>query len=549
MQTPGKTSTHLPRFGASTLVETALLALAYGLAAHVGLMLDAVSGFASLVWPASGVALAALFIRGPVLWPGVWIGAMAANYIAGTPVFAAAGIAAGNTLEAVVGVHALRFLGFDPGIKRVRDAISLIVAAAMGSTIIAASIGVSSLYLAGVLSAGSIVPAWRTWWIGDMIGDLTVAPLILVWSRSLTQGVHRKRLLESIALAITAAASVALVLSPPFQSSIEGFSGRYLVFPVLIWAAVRFGPRGAISTGFIVSAIAVLATVLGAGPFINGNESQALLAVQLFVGVQTATFLVLGASMGERREAERAAREARASAEEANRAKAEFLAVMSHEFRTPLNAISGYVQLLEMGLQGPLTEEQREFLDRMGHNQRHLLSLINDILGFARIETSKLNLRLESVPVRDALDDMEPLVLPDVSRKDITFSCSVAGDCWNVFADRERLRQILVNVVGNAVKFTPARGEVIVSAGCDGAGFVTIKVVDSGIGISREHQSEVFEPFVQAESGLTRTFSGVGLGLAIVRNLVQAMNGSVWLESEVGVGTTVIVKLPEGPRT
>ncbi len=547
MRLTEKSSTH--PFGASTLVEIAMLAIAYGTAANVGLALDAVSGFASLVWPASGIALAALYIRGPILWPGVWLGAMVANYISGAPSLAAAGIATGNTLEAVVALYALRFVDFDPAIKRVRDAIALIVVAAMGSTIVAASIGVFTLYLAGIVPSVGVIPTWRAWWIGDMIGDLTVAPMILVWSRTLGHRGQKKRLFESVVLGLTAASTVSLVFSPQFQTTIEGFSGLYLVFPVLIWAAVRFGPRGAVSTGFIVSAIAVIATVGGTGPFINDKLSQSLLALQMFVAVQAATFLVLGASMGERREAERFASQARASAEEANRAKSEFLAVMSHELRTPLNAISGYVQLLEMDLHGPLTAKQRESLERIGHNQRHLLTLINDILGFARIETGKLNLKLETVAVRDILNDMEPLVLPDVTRKQLSFSVNVTDDCESVFADRERLRQIILNVVSNAIKFTPENGTVTVNAGCDGAGFVTFKVTDTGVGIPAEQQGNVFEPFVQAEYGKARSFSGVGLGLSIVRDLVQAMNGSVWLESEVGVGTTVMVKLPEGPRT
>ncbi len=545
---PGKSSAYPPRFDASTLVEIALLAIAYGIAAKVGLMLDAVSGFASLVWPASGIALAALFIRGPVLWPGVWIGAMAANYINGAPLLAAAGIASGNTLEAVVGVYLLRFVHFRPSIRRVRDAIALIVVAAMGSTLIAASIGVFALFLAGIVPPAGIGATWRAWWIGDMIGVLTVAPMMLVWSRTLGRRGEKRRVAESVLLAFTAAVTVALVFTPQFQSTLQGFSGLYLVFPVLIWAAVRFGPRGAVSTGFIISAVAVIATVGGSGPFISESLSQSLLALQMFVAVQAGTFLVLGASMGERLDAERVASDARASAEEANLAKSEFLAVMSHELRTPLNAISGYVQLLEMDLQGPVTEQQRESLQRIGHNQRHLLTLINDILGYARVESGKLNLRFEAVPVREILDDMEPLVHPDVTRKQIRFSTHVTNECENVFADRERLRQIILNVVSNAIKFTPEKGAVTVNATCDGAGYVAFRIVDTGIGIPKEQQASVFEPFVQAEYGRARSFSGVGLGLSIVRDLVRAMNGSVWLESEVGVGTTVIVKLPEGPR-
>ena len=537
----------MDRLDRSTLTEIAMLAIAYGMAAKVGLMLDAVSGFASLVWPASGIALAALVIRGPKLWPGVWIGAMAANYLNGASLLAAAGVATGNTLEALVACYLLGALEFRPSLKRVRDALLLITVAAVGSTIISASIGVGTLALAGVIPPGERFIAWRAWWVGDMIGDLVVAPMILVWSRALAKGPRASRVYESAALAAIAAITVTIVFISPLRTTVEGFSGIYLVYPVLIWAAVRFGPRGAISTGFIISAAAIIATVGGSGPFVHAQLHQSLLALQIFVGVQAATFLVLGASIGERRETARALRDARASAEEANRAKSEFLAVMSHELRTPLNAISGYVQLLDMELHGPVSEQQRESLERIEHNQRHLLTLINDILGYARIETGKLNLHLEAVPVVDAIGDLEPLIHPDLVRKSIRYSAKTFDANCTVYADRERLRQILLNVVSNAIKFTPANGEVALTADCDNAGYIVFKVRDTGIGIPPDQQSRVFDPFVQAEIGRTRTHSGVGLGLAIVRDLARAMNGSVWLDSQEGKGTTVTVKLPEGP--
>jgi signal transduction histidine kinase len=267
----------------------------------------------------------------------------------------------------------------------------------------------------------------------------------------------------------------------------------------------------------------------------------------MFVGVEAATFLILGASIGERRDAERAATDALATAESANRAKSEFLAVMSHELRTPLNAISGYVQLMEMEMHGPLTAAQRDSLDRVQRNQKHLLSLINDILGFARIETGNLTLKLEATPVAEAVEEIEALVNPDIVRKKITYSATCEANGLTVHADRERLRQVLLNIIGNAVKFTPEGGVVRMIAARDEAGCALLRVSDTGIGIAPEHIERVFEPFVQAEDGRARNYSGVGLGLAIVRDLVTAMHGTVWIESRVGQGTTVTVRLPEGP--
>ena len=243
------------------------------------------------------------------------------------------------------------------------------------------------------------------------------------------------------------------------------------------------------------------------------------------------------------RQAEEELRVAHETVAAANRAKAEFFAVMSHELRTPLNAIAGYVELMALGIQGPLTEGQHESLDRIQHNQRHLLSLIDDVLIFAKIEADRLPVELDRVCVRDVLNELEPLLGPELQRKGLTLTCEACDSSVMVRADLEKLRQILLNLVGNAIKFTPAGGRVRVSAGREGS-MVRISVSDTGIGIPADQVGRVFEPFFQVERGHTRRFPGVGLGLAIARDLARAMRGDVELESRFTEGTTVSVALP-----
>src|SRR6185436_4450864 len=158
------------------------------------------------------------------------------------------------------------------------------------------------------------------------------------------------------------------------------------IMPVLIWAALRFGPRGAATATFLVASIAIWATVSGTGPFVRPTLHDSLFALQTYVAILASTFLVLSASFAERRYAEREARRAQVQAAEANAAKADFLAVMSHELRTPLNAISGYADLLADDLAGPITPKQRDFLGRVQRNARDLRSLIEDVLTFAKVE-------------------------------------------------------------------------------------------------------------------------------------------------------------------
>jgi signal transduction histidine kinase len=236
------------------------------------------------------------------------------------------------------------------------------------------------------------------------------------------------------------------------------------------------------------------------------------------------------------------AEQLRAAAEEANHAKSAFLAVMSHELRTPLNAISGYVQLLEMGIHGPVTEAQAEALGRIARSQRHLLRLINDVLNLARIEAGRVDYAVEDVEVADAVAAVTPMVEPQMAEKGIAFSVEVPRGLV-ARADGEKVQQVLLNLLGNAVKFTPSAGRVRVTAASEG-GRVSVRVEDSGIGIAPERLESVFQPFVQVDVSRSRAAQGSGLGLAISRDLARGMGGDLLAESVPGEGSTFSLALP-----
>jgi PAS domain S-box-containing protein len=239
------------------------------------------------------------------------------------------------------------------------------------------------------------------------------------------------------------------------------------------------------------------------------------------------------------------AERARALADEANRAKSEFLASMSHELRTPLNAIAGYLDLLSLEIHGPVTDRQRGALGRIKRNQEVLLSLINDVLNFAKLEAGRLEIETEPVAVGGLLEALEPLVSPQLGAKQLRFRCLPCADGLAALGDAERIQQVLINLLTNAIKFTGAGGAVTVDAR-DAGEMVEIRVSDTGRGIPPDKLESIFDPFVQVDRRGTLaedSQQGVGLGLAISRELARAMAGDLAVESAVGAGSTFTLRL------
>jgi signal transduction histidine kinase len=301
------------------------------------------------------------------------------------------------------------------------------------------------------------------------------------------------------------------------------------------------------------------AHVAPAESYLRSSESEKLLeiarlqqraqALEHEVTQRQALESELRAALEEQERSLMAERVARAEAESASLAKNQFLAVMSHELRTPLNAIAGHTQLLELGLHGPVTSAQREALHRIDRSQRHLLTLVNDVLNLARVESGRAEYSLEPVDAAVVIHAMvamiEPLLASARLRCQVIEPVPVSGTPVIVLADRERLQQIVLNLLTNAIKFTPAGGLITISSECvRDAPTARIDIRDSGIGIPEERLDAVFEPFVQLATKLSCRRDGIGLGLTISREFARGMGGDLTVTRGVPDGAAFTITLP-----
>ena len=508
---------------------TVLLFVAYVATARLGLRMDAVAGFATLVWPPTGISLAALLLFGKRLWPGVLLGALCVNLLAGAPLPVALGIAAGNALEAVAGSWLLGDIAvFHPRLERVKDVLYLVLFGAVLSTALSALVGVLSLRLGGTIAPALGWPAFRAWWLGDMLGDLVVAPVLLVWiSRP---PLARRRFLAAEAVLLAAAlVGVSVLVFGDVRREGGLLRQPYVVFPVLLWAAVRFAQYGAATGTLLVSALAIAGTVMGLGPYVRGTLAEGLLYLQTFMGVAAATALTVAAAIAERIRAVDA--------------RDEFLAIASHELRTPLTALLLHIQsqlrTLRRGQDAPVPERAVEQLKSTERMVLRLGKLIGELLEVSRLAWGRFRPDRQDVDlaalVRESLARMEE----QLARAGCPVNVAVEGGVRGSW-DRDRLDRVVDNLIGNAAKYGAGKPIEVRLRGRDGN--VLLEVRDYGIGIEPADQARVFERFERAVSH--RQFGGFGLGLWISRKIVEAHGGSIWLTSKPGAGSTFSVELP-----
>jgi signal transduction histidine kinase len=548
----------LPPIGLSLVVG-----IVYFAGAELGLSLATLHQNVTPVWPPTGIAIAALLIFGPRVWPGVFAGALAANLALNLPIASDVGIATGNTLEAILAWYLLqRSKRWDRSFESVRDVMTFIVYAGVLAPLVSATIGSLSVCFGDPAQLPNFAWLWLTWWMGDGFGALIVSPLLLSWS--LSWKIDSADAPEIASLLVLLIIVVLIVFGGWFPGPVKTYPLAYLCLPCLLWAALRFDQR--IVTGSIVlmASVAVWGAKHGYGPFVQPSANVTLLLLMSFVGTSALMTLLVAAVTVERRKAEdekwRLASElerrrtdlleheshARQQAEEASRLKEEFLATVSHELRTPLNAVVGWSRLLRSGkLDNDGMTHAVDVIERNAAAQRQI---IEDLLDVSRIVAGKLRISTQPVDLLLVIHAAIDAVQPAAEAKEIKISTHVEAPDLIVKADVERLQQVFWNLLSNAVKFTPHGGLIDVYLERSDS-LAEVRIEDSGPGVPPEFLPHIFERFSQADGSSTRKHGGLGLGLAIVRHLVEIHGGTVSATNrEAESGAILTVRLPAVSR-
>jgi len=625
------------------LLQLAIVATAYVTAGKVGITLSVAHGVITPVWAPSGIALAAVLICGRSVWPAVAVGAFVTNVTSGAEPLAAAGISCGNTVEAVAGAFLLTKVGFRMDLGRVADVLALVVFAAGLSTLVSATNGIAVLSLAGVVH-GSLGSEWLLWWFGDAVGDLMVAPVILL------AYVHRGK--RPAKARVVEAAVLLFSLIPISAYVFLGGAWRYpyLIFPPLLWAVLRFQQVGAAASSFLVGAIATWGTVVGTVSIGATSATGRVQVIQALVAVLAISLLIVGATLSEREAANRAVEQTAAMLSEAqalthigswewdiatgnvtwsdelyrifglapraipitlatlleriqadDRAlidktvrrayrdhqpfeidhrivradgrtrllhgrgrvlladdgepmrmvgtaqditeqrqaetlRDDILSTISHELRTPVASVLNFALTLRTGRGRLGPQAAAGIVDKIVRQARGIDRLLSDLLDADRLRHERVVVAREPTDVTQLVEQIA------AAHSDTARAITVSTEPTTANVDTVQVERIIDNLVGNAVKHTPARTPIAVRLERHGDDLL-IAVDDAGPGIPDDYKAAVFEIFDRG-ANVGSKMPGTGIGLSLVARFAALHGGHAWVEDAAGGGASVRVLLP-----
>lgn len=529
------------------LLQVASVFAAYFITGKIGLSFYAVNGFATLIWPPTGIALAALLLWGGRLWPAIALGAFSLNLFIGASPPVACGIAIGNTLEALVGAYLLRrYIGFDPRLARLRDSFGLIVYAGFLAPMIAATVGTLALLMGGVITHAHTTLTWLTWWTGDALGVLSISPFLIRFiSQPLFTRTSREWIEGATGFGIIVALLTIIFWTPYGQ--LGPFSLVYLLTLAFLWAGLRTRTRGMALALLLLTTIGISGTLFGYGPVTHTLSTEALFGVQTLIGTIDIIFLLFVSVVEERRDTllalERYVQNLEGALEKSRfegQAKTDFLAILAHELRNPLAAVLSSLELAK------LHERRSENIKNFEGMETHIHTMarhLDDLLDISRISQKKFSLQKESIELQTVLKQSLGMVAHFLEERAHQSVVNVPDAPLWVDADPMRLEQVFVNLLTNAGKYTNPGGTITLRVSTENE-MIIVSIADTGIGIAPEKLPHVFDMIQSGESAARRP-GGLGIGLSLARRLVELHGGAVEARSRgEGHGSEFVVSLP-----
>ncbi|HVY06387.1 MAG TPA: MASE1 domain-containing protein [Burkholderiales bacterium] len=520
------------------LVRIAVLAAIYFFSAKAALLLAIPPGYATGIWPPSGIALAALLLFGTNMWPGIWLGAAITNFtIQGSPLLAVL-IGTGNTLEALV---AASFVGRHIGARgefETGGAVFAFIGLSMLSAVTAAFIGSASLTLSGAIHPDEFTSNAWIWFQGDASGIMILTPLILLWARRPLPKLGLAKWVEALVLAAAIVMTTVLVFGEPgSDNTLERLT--FLMFPFVIWIATRFDQRGVMTSIAIICGIAIYCTLRGEGYFAGESAPAISFYLLSYTGILVVTGLTLSVVIGQRRRAEDAVRQRVEELQENERHLNEFLAMLSHELRNPLAPIVNAIAIVRSD-----PAHSASVLGILDRQMAHLTHIVDDLLDVSRITRGKIRLQKVAASLNDIVLRAVESTRPMIEARKHRLELKLCEETVPIEADVTRIYQVILNLVNNAVKYTPSGGRIEISLRADESQ-AELRISDTGIGIAPELLSRIFDLFVQGDRGLDRSEGGLGIGLTIARRIVEMHGGTLAASSNgAGKGAEFVVRLP-----
>lgn len=492
-------------------------------------------GVATPIWPPTGIALAAVYIYGYHLLTGIFVGAFIINLLATGSFLAAIGISTGNTLETFVAVYFLRRVGFDSQLIRYRDVIAFVGIAALGSTFVSATIGVLTSWSLGIIPSADVLSAFRTWWGGDALADLVISPLLLmVWRPQEKFKISFHKLAEeSLVYVVIVALCVLLQMG---LTDVSLFLRPQTLYPVLLWAAFRLPLRGIHAAILLISLIMSWGTAMDRGPFFSTeNHVENFFGLQMYLATIAITFLFVGALITQWRKAEDNLRRALADRDD-------FLAIVSHDLKNPISTILLNAQILSITLdKNEMPRNLRRQVEIFMRAGNQMKNLVENLLDTAKVESGTFFLELQLVNAKTMIDESFEMFKQQAAEKRIKLISQIEGSDYQIYCDHYRTLQVLSNIVGNALKFSPTDGTICVYVDeIDRVAHFCIE--DSGPGIPENELPHIFDRYWQ---GKRVGKSSVGLGLAIAKGIIDAHGGRIWVDNrKSGSGARFHFTLP-----